>query len=77
MKTVYLVKEWNERRGTTEDAPAYYSGTGCYMIHDLKDVDPGRCYQTRLRAERYKEKRDGEAYVYGYRCKVIELGGGD
>ena len=72
-KHYYLIKNWNVQRGTTEEDPAYYLGTGSYIAETLHDVKSFFCYTSPAHAQRVVDKYNDSGWRWGYKYKLIEI----
>ena len=62
MKKYYLIKEWNESRGSTEENPAcYFKGTGLVHIELPSHLWNYQCYTSVKAAERYAAEQETKA----------------
>ena len=70
-KRHYLIKEWNESRGTTEDNPSCF-WCGGYITKSLEDVKLYLCYTSPKRAQNAALKQYSHSFIFGYKYSVVD-----
>ena len=71
-KKYYLVKEWNENRGTTEEKPSCFF-CGSYIVHSLSEAKLDWCYTSPKRAYNAAFKHYRYSFRHGYMYSIVEV----